>query len=87
MVDFASTAFERAGRDDLVEQLDATVLAGPGRYNGADLAFVRAARREARRGHAAEAKKWAQRVIDAWSVADTQVPAVAEMRKLVARLP
>jgi len=86
MRDVMATSFERAGKDDLVERIDAVVLHGPGRYNGAELAFVRAARRAERRGQVTEATVWAQRVIDAWSVADTDVPAVAEMRKLVARL-
>jgi eukaryotic-like serine/threonine-protein kinase len=86
MRDVVATAFERAAEDDLVEKLDAPILGYPGRYNGAELAHVRAARRAARRGDKDTARKMARRVIDAWSVADEQVPAVDEMRKLIARL-
>jgi hypothetical protein len=86
MRDRIADAFERAGEMDLLERVDAPLLAQPGRYNGADLVHARAARRLAKAGKTAEAKRYAQMVIDAWSVADLEVPAVAEMRKLVARL-
>jgi hypothetical protein len=78
-------ALEKTGQDDLVEKADAPTLTHPGRFNGVELAWVRAARRAERRGDKATARKLAQQVIDAWSVADVEVPAVAEMRKLVAR--
>jgi hypothetical protein len=84
--DFVATAFERAHEDDLVERIDKPLLDYPGRFNGGELAYARAARREERRNHPAQAKMWAEKLIVAWGVADTQVPAVAEMRKLVARL-
>jgi serine/threonine-protein kinase len=84
--DLVSTAFERAGEDDLSARIDAPALARPGRGNGVELAWVREARRAAKRGDAAPARKRAQEVIDAWSVADVEVPAVREMRKLITRL-
>jgi hypothetical protein len=86
MRDFVATAFERAGEDDLMEKTDAPSLAGPGRWNGAELAHVRAARLAERRGDKDRARAMARRVVDAWSVADAEVPAVAEMRRLLARL-
>jgi len=87
MRDLIATAFEKTGEDDLVERVDAPLLGNPGRFNGIEMAHVRAARRAAKRGDAKTAKKYALQVIEAWSVADMDVPAVAEMRKLVARLP
>jgi hypothetical protein len=84
--DLLAIAFEKLGQDDLVAKVDAPVLARSGRFNGVELAWVRAARRAERRGDKETARKFAQQVIDAWSIADVEVPAVAEMRKLVARL-
>jgi tRNA A-37 threonylcarbamoyl transferase component Bud32 len=86
MRDYLAIAFEHAGEDDLMEKVDAPTLAAPGRYNGAELAHVRAARLAERRGDKDRAREMARRVIDAWSVADVEVPAVDEMRRLVARL-
>jgi serine/threonine-protein kinase len=85
--DVVADAFERAGKDDLVERVDARALAGPGRFNGGELAYARAARRAERAKDYNAARMWAQKLIDAWNVADVKVPVVAEMRKLVARLP
>jgi serine/threonine-protein kinase len=84
--DLLGTALERSGQDDLVARLDAPVLASRGRYNGVELAHVRAARRAERSGDKATAKRLAVQVIAAWQVADVDVPAVAEMRKMVTRL-
>jgi hypothetical protein len=47
---------------------------------------VRAAKRAAKRGDRARAKELAQKVVDAWSVADEIVPAVEEMKALLAKL-
>jgi hypothetical protein len=80
--DAMADAFERAGYPELAEQVDAAERARAGEFNGATLAHVRAARRAARRGDAALARTLAKQVIDAWSVADEVVPAVAEMRRL-----
>jgi len=84
--DLLAIAFEKLGQDDLVAKVDAPTLARTGRFNGVELAWVRAARRAERQGDKDTAKKLAHQVIDAWSIADVEVPAVAEMRKLVARL-
>src|SRR5262249_38146047 len=71
--DFIATAFERAGHDDLVARVDAPLLANPGRFNGGELAYARAARREERRKNYQAARTWADKLITAWSVADMQV--------------
>jgi hypothetical protein len=84
--DLLAMALERVGDDDLVAKVDAPTLSKPGRFNGVELAWVRAARRAERQGDKETAKKLARQVVDAWSVADIEVPAVAEMRKLIARL-
>jgi tRNA A-37 threonylcarbamoyl transferase component Bud32 len=82
--DVVAIAFEKAGEDELAEKLDAT-LGARGSKNGVDLSFVRSARRAEKRGDKAHARELAQRIVDAWSVADETVPAVAEMRALLAR--
>ncbi|WP_394848903.1 serine/threonine protein kinase [Pendulispora brunnea] len=80
-------AFERTGDNELVARLETMAMSsGANEYNGAAPADVRAARRAAKRGDSARARQLAQKVIEAWSVADEPVPAVAEMRRLVARL-
>jgi hypothetical protein len=79
-------AFDRAGEPELAERADARNLSGPGVMNGADLATVRAALRAEKRGDKDAARKYANAVIEAWSVADVPIPAVAEMRALLARL-
>jgi eukaryotic-like serine/threonine-protein kinase len=82
--DAMATTFERTGDLELVERLEAAALAGPGEFNGAGPAHVRAARRAAKRGDEGRAKALARQVIEAWGVADETVPAVAEMRRLLA---
>jgi hypothetical protein len=79
-------AFERAGEADLAEKVDAAALARRGLYNGANLAYVRGALRAEKRKDKDTARRLAQAVVDAWSVADDDVPAVEQMRKLLARL-
>jgi eukaryotic-like serine/threonine-protein kinase len=81
--------FQHTGDLELVERLDSTALSSDaGEFNGASLAHVRAARRAAagKDRERARARALARRVIEAWSVADETVPAVDEMRKLLARL-
>jgi hypothetical protein len=79
-------AFEAAGERALAEKVDAWSLAtGFDRFGGASAADVRAARRALARGDRGEARDLAQKVVDAWSAADVPVPAVAEMRALLAR--
>jgi tRNA A-37 threonylcarbamoyl transferase component Bud32 len=84
--DLLADVLDRTGETELADRLDAPIVTTIGKYNGVELAHVRAARRAEKRGDKERARKLAQQVIDAWSVADEVVPAVAEMRKLVARL-
>jgi serine/threonine protein kinase len=82
--DVMEAVFERTGETELVERLEAAALAGAGELNGASPAMARAARRAAAKGERARAQELARRVIEAWSVADETVPAVEEMRRLLA---
>ncbi|WP_437289140.1 protein kinase domain-containing protein [Sorangium sp. So ce406] len=75
--------FERTGENELVARLEAAIADRSSELNGASLALVRAARRAARRGEDVRARELAKQVLDAWSVADETVPAVAEVRRLV----
>ena len=81
-----ATALDKSGDAELGESLDALVTATPGLCNGADLAFVRSARRAEKRGDKERAKRLARAIVEAWSVADETVPAVAEMKKMLERL-
>jgi eukaryotic-like serine/threonine-protein kinase len=85
MHDELAEAFERSGDSDNAARVDARYLAD-GRFNGAEMAHVREARRAEKRGDVAQARAMAKKVIDAWSVVDMDVPAVDEMRQLIARL-
>ena len=78
-------AFDRAGEEALAEKIDTSDNSGSS-MNGADLSSVRSARRAEKRGDKARARELAQKVVDAWSVADETVPAVAEMRAILARV-
>jgi len=84
--DAVAAAFERTGEPDLVERVESAALASPGEFNGASPVHVRAARRAAKAGDKERARALARRVIEAWEVADTTVPAVEEMRRLLASL-
>jgi len=75
--------FEHTGASELVDRVEAAVVDRSAEFNGASLALVRAARRAAKHGDAGRAGALAERVIQAWSVADEPVPAVPEMRRLV----
>ena len=75
------------GRDDLAEQIDDATPVGHSVVHGAAIADVRRALRAEKKGDHAEARRLAQKLVDAWSDADTDVPAVAEMRELLGRLP
>jgi hypothetical protein len=83
--DVIADAFERHGDDALVELVDAPSLEAAGSGGEVSLANVRAARRAMKAGDREKAKCEAERVIKAWSVADVDVPAVAEMRALLAK--
>jgi hypothetical protein len=87
MSEAMATTFERTGEVNLVERLLAAVPDTSAELNGASLTLVRAARWAARRGERDQARALAQQVIEAWSVADEPVPAVEEMRRLLASLP
>ncbi|XXY03593.1 serine/threonine-protein kinase [Sorangium sp. So ce185] len=88
LADAMEDAFERSGDVELVARLESAALAaGAGEMHGALPAHARAARRAAARGDGARARALADRVIDAWSAADVEVPAVGEMRKLLRELP
>jgi hypothetical protein len=78
-------AFDRVGEHDVAERIDKQ---GPytGLIRGLSIAHLRMARRAAARGDTARARELAQEIVDAWSVADERVPAVEEMRGLLARL-
>lgn len=79
-------AMDRAGEPALGDRADHDRLEHARTMHGANGAFLRAARRAAARGDAVVARRYAQAAIDAWSAADAEVPAVAEMRDLVAQL-
>ena len=79
-------AFEREGEVAAVERLERSHLRHIG-FAGAHPVHVREARRAARAGDTARARELAQRVVQSWGTADVSVPAVAEMRALLARLP
>lgn len=78
----------RLGDHDQSERIDREAMAQQAdEVNGVSLAHVRAAERAARRGDKDTARQLATKVIDAWGASDTDVPSVAQMKKLVARLP
>jgi hypothetical protein len=84
---FVPMAFDRAGEHDLAERIDGDAADGGGPYRGVGLAHLRSARRALARGDRARAEALARRIVEAWSVADVAVPAVAELRVLLPRSP
>ncbi len=77
-------AFDRVGEDGLAARIDARKL----KYRyfaGISDATPREALRAFKQGDRARARELAQKVIDAWEVADAVIPAVAEMRTLLSR--
>jgi len=79
-------ALDAADEPELAERVDEWLLAHPGELGGANAATVRAARRALARGDEDAARDHASQVIDAWVDADVAVPAVTEMRALLANL-
>jgi hypothetical protein len=77
-------AFDRAGETDLGRRVDAWDCGTTGPFNGVSLAHYRQARRLLAAGDRDQGRTLARRVLDAWSVADAPVPAVAELRRLLA---
>ena len=79
-------AFERTGADNLAEQVDRAVMVRAGEFHGATLGHARSAARASARGDRDTARRLAEQVQRAWSVADEPPPALAEMRRLLAEL-
>jgi hypothetical protein len=52
----------------------------------AELAWVREAKRNEKRGNTAKARHLAQAVVDKWRFADDDIPSVREMKAMLARL-
>ena len=78
-------AFERMGEDRLAARIDARKL----KYRlfaGVSDATPREARRAFKQGDVARARELAQKVVDAWEVADAVIPAVGEMRALLGEI-
>lgn len=82
MAEAMVAAFTATGEYDVVERIVGHAAAQAGQFHGASLVTARAAQAARARGDHAEAARLARRVIDAWSTADTDVPIVAEMRRL-----
>jgi hypothetical protein len=83
---FGPIAFDTAGEHDLSSKLDAqSVATGLDSLGGASPAMLREARRALARGDRDRARELAQKIVDAWGAADVPVPAVDEMRVLLAK--
>ena len=80
-----TAAFERAGEKDLAARIDVRKMLYR-QIAGLSEATPREARRAFDRGDRARARELAKAVIKAWEVADAPVPAVAEMRALLAKM-
>jgi hypothetical protein len=80
-------AFDRAGDHDLADRIDGRSTSMEGPFNGVGLSHLRSARRALARGDRARGESLGRRVIDAWSIADVPVPAVAELRALLGGRP
>jgi hypothetical protein len=82
-------AFDRTGSADLADRVDATNVDNPALPMESQavpsLALARAAKRALARGDCAMAKRYAQRIVDKWELADEVPPVVDRMKKLVAR--
>lgn len=85
--DSLSIAFDRANEPELADEVDAPSLSTVDLPRTAELAWVRAARRAQKRGDNAKARKFAQAVVEKWRFADEDIPAIAEMKALLAKLP
>ncbi len=81
---FIAPILDEAGEFELAEMADSQTVAR-GEFHGASLALARAALRAESRGDRIGARALAQRLVDAWSDADTAVPAVAQMTALLTR--
>ena len=75
--------FERAGEIDMAARLDAAKMT-VAVFGGVSEAAPREAKRALARGDRARARELANKIVQAWGVADTVVPAVADMRAILA---
>jgi hypothetical protein len=82
-----ASAFYRAGEADLARRIDGDAMARPGPFNGAGPADLREARWAIEIGDRERAEQLVRRMIEAWSVADVPVPALAELRARLAQPP
>jgi hypothetical protein len=74
---------DEIGADDLAGALDERLAErSPTLIAGISSALPRMARRAMRQGRVDDAKALAQKVIDAWSLVDAPLPALAEMRAI-----
>jgi len=80
-------AFKGAGDDNLASSVDREVMKRKAEFHGATLGHVREAHRAHQRGDLAEARRLAHQVVDAWSHADQELPAVQDMLQLLDKLP
>jgi serine/threonine-protein kinase len=85
--DTMAIAFDAAGEFDLAEEVDEPSLALATLPRTADMSWVRAARRAQKRGDQEKARRFAEVVVDKWRFAADDIPAVGEMKALLAHLP
>lgn len=84
--DLLARLLEEGGASDLAARVDESLTSSTRSVlAGLQLAHVRAARRHAAAGRTEAAAALATRVVDAWSVADEEIPLLAEMRALAGR--
>lgn len=81
MPDAMVEVFDHSGDAVLVRRIDEAEMARANEFNGATLAHVRASRRALDAGDTARARVLARQVVDAWSVADDDVPVLRKLRE------
>jgi eukaryotic-like serine/threonine-protein kinase len=76
--------YDAAGAFELAARVDGSLLAsGRSLHAGLQMTHVRAARRARSLGKPEEGRALARTIVEAWSLADDDVPLLAEMRALV----
>lgn len=80
-----TVAFERAGDDDLAEQLDNRAIELNTISPVTDSCWVRAAMRAEKRGDLPRAQKLAQAFVDRWKNADERPPTLADMKRVLTK--
>jgi hypothetical protein len=83
---FVAELLDAAGAPVEAQRADDSLTVWAPRFHGATFATVRSARRALKRGDRETARRLAEEAIFAWSRADVDVPAVAEMRALIRSL-